>query len=135
MTDVSSDPKSDVVSSLDDDSLGSAAPIKLVSKDGKEFLLDRKYAFISNLIKTSLENDPSATEVPMPGVKADVLAKVVEFMAHHKGVQPPIIEKPLKSKVRTAATASDASRWTAPGHDDTTTPVRPLAICLCPASV
>ena len=35
----------------------------------------------------------------MPGVKADILAKVVEFMQHHKGVEPPIPEKPLRSKI------------------------------------
>ena len=28
--------------------------------------------------------DSSATEVPMPGVKGDILAKVIEFMNHHK---------------------------------------------------
>jgi hypothetical protein len=30
--------------------------VKLVSKDGKEFLIEKKFAFVSNLIKTSLEN-------------------------------------------------------------------------------
>lgn len=123
--------------------------VKLVSKDGKEFLIEKKFAFVSNLIKTSLENgankrsdrgegewigragqceqcspsrpfmfpfltaaastfgcapvrvsDPTATEVPMPGVKADILAQVVKFMEHHRGVEPAIPEKPLRSKVR-----------------------------------
>jgi len=36
----------------------------------------------------------------MPGVKADILAKVVQFMQHHRGVEPPILEKPLRSKVK-----------------------------------
>ncbi len=44
-------------------------------------------------------SDATATELQMPGVKADILAKVVEYMNHHKGVEPPIIEKPLRSKV------------------------------------
>jgi len=85
-------------SSLDDGESG-VAPIKLISKDGKEFVIEKKFAFVSNLIKTSLEHDPAATEVPMPGVKADILTKVVEFMQHHKVVEPPILEKPLRAKV------------------------------------
>lgn len=44
----------------------------------------------------------------MPGVKADILAKVVEFMQHHKGVEPPILEKPLRSKVRRCSSSSRA---------------------------
>jgi len=82
--------------SLDDDS---SSTLKLSSKDSKEFTLDKKFAFISNLVKTSMETDSSASEVPMPGVKGDVLAKVVEYMNHHKGTEPPIIEKPLRSKI------------------------------------
>jgi len=35
----------------------------------------------------------------MPGVKGDILGRVVEYMTHHKGVEPPIIEKPLRSKI------------------------------------
>ena len=46
----------------------------------------------------------------MPGVKADILAKVVEFMQHHKGVEPPILEKPLRSKVRTTKQAETDQR-------------------------
>jgi len=81
--------------SLDDDS----GTIKLISKDAKDFTVDKKYAFISNLVKTSMEQDASATEIPMPGVKGDILARVVDYMNHHKGTEPPIIEKPLRSKV------------------------------------
>jgi len=73
--------------------------IKLVSKDGKEFQIDKKFAFISTLVKTSLDTDSGATEIPMPGVKGDILGRVVEYMTHHKGVEPPIIEKPLRSKI------------------------------------
>lgn len=32
--------------------------------------------------------------------QSDILSKVVEFMQHHKGTEPPILEKPLRSKVR-----------------------------------
>jgi len=79
-----------------DDVTGS---LKVVSKDKKEFDVERKHAFISTLIKTSLDTDPSATEVPIPGVASNILVEVIAYMNHHKGVEPPIIEKPLRSKV------------------------------------
>jgi len=87
-----------VVKGLDDDASGSKQ-LKLNSKDGKAFPVERKHAFISNLIKTGLENDDKADEFPVPGVTAPILEKVVEYMSHHKGTEPPIIEKPLRSKV------------------------------------
>jgi len=73
--------------------------LKLVSKDKKEFDIERKYAFVSTLVKTSLDTDHTAVEVPIPGVASAVLHEVVVYMNHHKGVEPPIIEKPLRSKV------------------------------------
>lgn len=81
--------------SLDDE----GGDLKLTSMDGKEFLLEKKSAYISKLVKTSVETDASATEVPIPSAKADILELVVEYMNHHKGEEPPVIEKPLRSKV------------------------------------
>jgi len=73
--------------------------LKIVSKDKKEYDVDKKFAFVSTLIKTSLDTDPTATEVPIPGVASNILTEVVAYMNHHKGTEPPIIEKPLRSKV------------------------------------
>jgi len=73
--------------------------VKLLSKDNRDFPIQRSHAFISALIKTGLENDPTATELPLPAVRGDVLQKVVEYCQHHKGVEPPIVERPLRSKV------------------------------------
>lgn len=73
-------------------------PIKLISKDKKEYVLDRKYASVSNLVKTTLETDKSADEVPIPGVSGAILEEVVSYMNRHKGTEPPIVEKPLRSK-------------------------------------
>jgi len=72
--------------------------IKLVSKDKKEFTVEKKYAQISTLVKTTLEQDTSASEVPIPGVTSGTLGRVLEYMNHHKGTEPPIIPKPLRSK-------------------------------------
>jgi len=95
--DAKPDPKKDV-KGLDDDK-DSGKPLKLTSKDKKEFVVERKHAFISTLVKTSLENDDKAEEVPIPGVTGAILELVVNYMKEHKGVEPPIIEKPLRSKV------------------------------------
>jgi len=82
------------------DSGSESGPLKLVAKDGKtSFEVDKKHAFVSNLVKTSLENDTSASSLDIPGVSGPILEKVVEYVNHHKGVEPPIIEKPLRSKV------------------------------------
>lgn len=72
--------------------------IKLVSKDKKEFVLEKKHSLISTLVKTTLEQDTTATEVPLPGVGSETLTRIVEYMNHHKGTEPPIIPKPLRSK-------------------------------------
>jgi len=55
--------------------------------------------FISKLVSQALENDANATEVPIPGAKGAILDLVVQYMTHHAGVEPPIIEKPLRSKL------------------------------------
>ena len=86
------------IKGLDDD-VSSGKPLKLSSKDKKEFVVERKHAFVSTLVKTSLENDDKAEEVPIPGVTGAILELVVNYMKEHKGVEPPIIEKPLRSKV------------------------------------
>lgn len=41
----------------------------------------------------------SATQIPIPGVHSSTLKEVVAYMNRHKGTEPPIVEKPLRSKV------------------------------------
>ena len=36
--------------------------IKLISKDGKEFPIEKKYAFVSNLVKTSMDSGHTRTD-------------------------------------------------------------------------
>eukprot|EP00310_Coccolithus_braarudii_P014736 CAMPEP_0183346514 /NCGR_PEP_ID=MMETSP0164_2-20130417/11613_1 /TAXON_ID=221442 /ORGANISM="Coccolithus pelagicus ssp braarudi, Strain PLY182g" /LENGTH=176 /DNA_ID=CAMNT_0025517799 /DNA_START=68 /DNA_END=598 /DNA_ORIENTATION=- len=86
-----------------DDDLGGldeevSSTLTLKSKDGQSFELERKNAFISKLVKTSLESDQSVDDLDIPGVKGDVLKKIVEYMNHHKGTDPDPPEKPLRSK-------------------------------------
>ena len=81
------------------DDVDSSVNIELLSKDGKTFVLLKKNALISTLVKTSLDTDISATQVPIPGVQSEILEKLIEYMNHHNSIEPPIIEKPLRSKV------------------------------------
>jgi len=80
-----------------DDAAGGNLTLK--SADGKTFEVPRKHAYLSTLVKTSLETDADATEVPIPGVKGEILAKIVEYMNYHEGKDPGIPDKPLRSKI------------------------------------
>ena len=90
------DSKDDAVLGLDVEASGA---IVLKSSDEKSFSLEKKSAFISKLVSQALENDANATEVPIPGAKGAILELVVQYMTHHAGTEPPIIEKPLRSKL------------------------------------
>src|SRR6185503_3043394 len=76
-----------------------------------QFEVPLKWAMISTLVKTTLEGgtheacftcvwlDKTATEVPLPKVSTDKLRMVVTFMEYHRGVEPPLVEKPLRSRI------------------------------------
>jgi len=72
--------------------------IILKSKDGKDYTLKRKNALVSVVVKTAIETDSAVTELPVD-VAGDVLPLIVEYMNHHNGVEAPIVEKPLRSKI------------------------------------
>jgi len=42
--------------------------------------------------------DSEASELPIPSVRAEILQKVVDYLKHHQGKEPPLPEKPLRSK-------------------------------------
>jgi hypothetical protein len=81
------------------DDLDLDGDLKLTSKCGTSISIKKKWAFVSVLVKTSIENDETATEVPLPGVDGPILKLVTKYMQHHEGVEPPIVESPLKSTV------------------------------------
>lgn len=92
-------------SSHHDDSLSLDAPssssdvptITLVSKEGDAFKVPVDDASISVLIRSSLENDKTCESIRLL-VEGKTLAKVVEYMDHHKGKEAPNVEKPLRDK-------------------------------------
>ncbi|KAG6970623.1 hypothetical protein JG688_00004780 [Phytophthora aleatoria] len=76
--------------------------VKLVSMDGEAFEVEAKVAVMSQLVQTLVADEQEGDEVqeiPLPNVKAHVLAKVVEFCQHHKDSPMAEIQKPLKSNV------------------------------------
>lgn len=97
--DAKADKANDELGGLDDDDSGTIVLASKPSDGAQKITLPKKHAFISVLVKTSIENDQGATEVPLPGVEGAILKEVVKYMEHHKGVEPPIVEKPLRSKV------------------------------------
>ena len=80
---------------LDDDVPQS---VTLKSKEGQTFEIDRKFASISKLVKTAVDHDPDAPDVPIPSVTGPILKLVVDYMKHYKGTEPKLIPKPLRSK-------------------------------------
>jgi len=74
--------------------------VNLVSKEGDTYEVATPIAKMSELVASMIndnEDDDEVTEIPLPNVKATVLAKVIEFCSHHKQEPMTEIEKPLKS--------------------------------------
>ena len=73
--------------------------VDLVSQEGDNFQVEKKVAKMSELVKTMIpeDDDDDQQEIPLPNVKSQILAKVIEFSRHHAKDAMNDIEKPLKS--------------------------------------
>lgn len=60
---------------------GKTAGVKLISQEGESFSVPVEVAKLSALVGTMLgeDNDEEEKEIPLPNVKAPILAKVIEF--------------------------------------------------------
>ena len=81
--------------SLDD----ASKTLTLVSKDDTRYVVERNHALVSKLVAESISTDVHADELPIPGVAAGILQHIVRYMEHHKGKEPELVEKPLRSKL------------------------------------
>uniref|UniRef100_A0A7S4M6B2 S-phase kinase-associated protein 1 n=2 Tax=Odontella aurita TaxID=265563 RepID=A0A7S4M6B2_9STRA len=74
--------------------------VNLISKEGDTFEVPIAVAKMSKLVETTIDDDgdDEVQEIPLPNVKATVLAKVIEYCTHYKmeeAMSP--IQTPLKS--------------------------------------
>lgn len=73
--------------------------IKIQSKEGKSCEVLLAHARLSGLVRASLELDAHAQQIEALNASEEVLQEVILWLNFHKGVAPPLVEKPLRSKV------------------------------------
>jgi len=71
--------------------------ISMEESDPQKFVMNQKAAKMCKLVRSILEGDASATEIPIKKVKGDILALIVEYLKHHNGKVPAEIAKPIRS--------------------------------------
>ena len=71
--------------------------IKIQLKEGREFVVSRKAAELSELLTGTMNDYPDNPVLPLTDVDDKTAEKVVEYLLHFNGVNPPEIEKPLPS--------------------------------------
>ena len=71
--------------------------VKLVTSEGEKIEVDVAVASRSVLIKGMIDDAGVEEDIPLPNVKKNILAKVVEFCTYLGDHPPPEIEKPLRS--------------------------------------
>jgi len=99
--------KMDEVKGLDDES--TVESLTLESADKEKFVVPKKVAIMSELVKTMAEGDKEEKEIPLPNVKSKVLQKVISYLKYHAENPVKEIEKPLKS----ANMSEVVSQWDA----------------------
>jgi len=80
--------------SLDD---SNSEMVTLVSQEKTSFRVPKKAALQSHLVRTALEDDKDAKEVPLVHIAAPIVEKCIQYMTYHVDVPPRKIESPLKS--------------------------------------
>ena len=89
------DEKKEEVVGLDDET---EKIFTLKDKHEKAYIIPLEFVRISTLLSTMIDGDNSDM-IKIDTIDPKILELVIEYMRHHKGVEPPLIEKPLKSKV------------------------------------
>jgi S-phase kinase-associated protein 1 len=73
--------------------------IKVISKEGTEFVITKKSADLSVLLKNAREEMGSDDSIPLVEVDTKSLEKIIQYLNKWNGEQPSEIEKPLKSSI------------------------------------
>jgi len=71
--------------------------IILKSQEKTGFKISREAALQSNLLKTALEDDRDAKEVPLVHISAPIVRLVIQYMEYHEKKAPRKVESPIKT--------------------------------------
>jgi len=82
---------------LDDDDQDTIVLISSDEPNPQRFEMTKKAAVMCNLVKSILDGDASAKEIPIKKVRGDILALIVEYLKRHNGKKPAEIAKPIRS--------------------------------------
>jgi S-phase kinase-associated protein 1 len=85
------------VGGLDDDVEENLTLISSDESNPKRFEISRQSAVMCNLVKSILEGDSAAKEIPIKKIRGDILELIVEYLQYHKGKKPADIQKPIRS--------------------------------------
>ena len=70
--------------------------IILFSAENEKFIIDKKAAKRSGLLKNCIEDDENFKELNLIDVDSKFLKIIIEFLEHYKDSEPKLPQKPLK---------------------------------------
>jgi S-phase kinase-associated protein 1 len=82
---------------LDEEEDQTLTLVSMEETNPQKFPINKKAAEMCKLVRSILEGDQSATEIPIKKVKGEILALIVEYLKHHNGKVPAEIAKPIRS--------------------------------------
>ena len=71
--------------------------IKIIVKEGKEILIPKKAAELSELLKGAINDYPKETSFPLNELDEKNGELIKEYLTHYNGESPKEIEKPITS--------------------------------------
>jgi len=97
MTEEKQEMEVDEAGGLDEDDDQTLALVSMEETNPQKFTISKKSAEMCKLVRSILEGDRSATEIPIKKVKGEILQLLVEYLKHHNGKIPAEIAKPIRS--------------------------------------
>jgi len=97
MTEEKQEMEVDEAGGLDEDDDQTLALVSMEETNPQKFTISKKSAEMCKLVRSILEGDRSATEIPIKKVKGEILQLIVEYLKHHNGKIPAEIAKPIRS--------------------------------------
>ena len=82
---------------LDDEEDEKLVLVSMEEDAPKSFEITAKAASMCKLVKSIVEGDKDAKEIPIKKVTGEVLELIVEYLQHHDGKVPAEIAKPIRS--------------------------------------